>query len=66
MALSTLNHTCNFWDYIFFGIIFGGSRVTLVVAFHFLLPNLGRRRGPMNGTLSFYECTLSGGDTQRW
>ena len=24
----------------------------------------GDREGPMNGTLSFYECRLSGGDTQ--
>ena len=27
---------------------------------------LGRWQGPENGTLLFYECRLSGGDTQRW
>ena len=35
-------------------------RVTLVVAFGFLPQNFGRWRGPMNGTLSFYECRFSG------
>ena len=39
-------------------------RVTLVVAFGFLIKHLGRRWGPMNGTLSFYEYRFSGGDTQ--
>ena len=48
-------------------LIFGGSyRVTLVVAFDFLPQNFGEWQGPINGTLSLYECRLSGGDTQRW
>ena len=43
-------------------------RVTLVdldnlVAFG-MPQNFGRWWGPMNGTLSFYEYRLSGGDTQ--
>ena len=37
-------------------------RVTLVVAFGFLPQNFGTK----NGTLLFYECRLSVGDTQRW
>ena len=41
-------------------------RVTLVLAFDFLLQNFGRWQGPMNDTLSFYECRFSGGDTMRW
>ena len=41
---------------------FGGScRVTLVLAFAFLLQLFGKWR---NDTLSFYECKLSGGDTK--
>ena len=41
--------------------------VTLVEKSHFsgcfwlLPPNFGKRQGSMNGTLSFYECRLSGG-----
>ena len=35
-----------------------------MVAFRFLLENFGRWWEPTNGTLSFYECRLSGGDTQ--
>ena len=46
----------------FYGIIGGSCRVTLVVAFGFLPQNFGRWKGPMNGTLSFYECRLSGGE----
>ena len=42
----------------------GSCRVTLVVDFGFLSQNFGRWWGPMNDTLSFYECRLSGGDTQ--
>ena len=38
-------------------------RVTLVVAFGFLPRNF-RRQGSTNGTLSLYECRMSGGDTQ--
>ena len=39
-----------------------GHRVILVVAFW---PNiLGRWQGHTNGTLSFYECMLSGGNTR--
>ena len=49
------------WD-----LIGDSCRVTLVVAFGFLPQNLGRCYEPMNGTLSFYECRLSGGDTMRW
>ena len=46
------------------GTIIGGScSVTLVVAFVFLPQIFGRWWGPVNGTLSFYECRLSGGDT---
>ena len=41
-------------------------RVSLVVTFGFLSQNFGRWRGPANGTLSFYECRFSGGDTMRW
>ena len=37
-----------------------------MVAFSFLAQNFGRWRGTMNSTLSFYECRLSGGDTQKW
>ena len=40
-------------------------RVTLVVALGFLLQNLEKWWGPMNGTFSFYECWFSGGDTMR-
>ena len=39
--------------------------VTLVFGFAFLLQNVGRCWRHTNGTLSFYECRLSGGDTQR-
>ena len=39
--------------------------VTVVVAFIFLPQNYGRWQGPMICTLSFYECRLSRGDTQR-
>ena len=46
--------------------IIGGSLVTLVVTFGFLPPNLVRLQGPTNGTLSFYECRFSSGDTMRW
>ena len=41
-------------------------RVTLVVAFSFLSQNFGRWQRPMNAILSLYDCSLSGGDTQRW
>ena len=34
-----------------------------MVAFGFLLLNFGNWNGPMNGTLSFYECRISGGNT---
>ena len=48
-------------------ITFGGfCRVTLVVASGFLPQNFRRWQGSMNGTLSFYKCRLSSGDTQRW
>ena len=40
-------------------------RVTLVVAFGFLVKKYGKRWRHMNGTLSFYECRLSDGDTKR-
>ena len=46
------------WD-----LIGGSCRVTLVIAFGFLPQTYGRWWGPMNGTLSFYECRFSGGDT---
>ena len=36
-----------------------------MVAFGFLPQNFGSLRGPMIGTLSFYECRLSSGDTLR-
>ena len=36
----------------------------LLVAFGILPKNFGRWRRPMNGTLEFYECRLSGGDTE--
>ena len=39
-------------------------RVTLVVAFAFLSQDFGTVLGPTNGTLSFYESKLIGGDTQ--
>ena len=42
------------------------STVALMVAFDFWPQNFGRGWGPMNVTLSFYECRLSGGETQRW
>ena len=32
--------------------------------FGFVPQHFGMWRGPMNGTLSFYECGFSGGDTQ--
>ena len=52
---------------ILYRIVFGGScRVTLVDTFGFLPQNFGRWWGPMNGTFSFYECRLNGGDTQKW
>ena len=37
-----------------------------MVALGFLAQNFGRWWGVMNGTLSFYECRFSGGDTMRW
>ena len=37
-----------------------------MVAFGFLPQNFWRWQGPTNGTLSFYECRFSGGDTMRW
>ena len=37
-----------------------------MVAFGFLVQNLGRWPGPTNGTLSIYECRFSGGDTMSW
>ena len=37
-----------------------------MLAFDFLLPNYGMWWGLKNGTLSFYACTFSGGDTMRW
>ena len=37
-------------------------RITSVIAFWLVDFFFGR--GPTNGTLSFYECRLSGGDTQ--
>ena len=36
-----------------------------MVVFGFLSPNFGRWWGPLNGTLAFYECRFSGGDTMR-
>ena len=39
--------------------------VTLVVSSGFLPQNFGRRQGPTTGTLSFYECRLSGGEPPR-
>ena len=33
-----------------------------MVAFGFLPQKFGRWQGPMNGTLSFYECRFSGGE----
>ena len=47
----------------FFSYIWWLVRVILVVAFGFLLQNVGRWYGPTNCTLSFYECRFSGGDT---
>ena len=35
-----------------------------MVAFGFLPQNFGTWWGSVNGTLSFYECSLSAGDTQ--
>ena len=43
-----------------FNLIGGSCRVTLVVAFGFLLQNFGRWWSPKNGTLSFYECMSVG------
>ena len=43
-------------------IIESSSRVSLVVAVGFLVQNFGRWLGPMNCTLSFYECRLSDGE----
>ena len=40
-------------------------RATLVVASSFLPQKFGRWWRPTNGALSFYECRLSGGNTQR-
>ena len=37
-----------------------------MVAFGLLLHKFGRRWGPTNGTLRFYESRLSVGDTQWW
>ena len=33
-----------------------------MVAFGFLPQNLGSLRRPITGTMSFYECRLSGGE----
>ena len=38
-------------------------RVTLAVPFFFLPQNFERWQGVINGTLSFYECKFSGGDS---
>ena len=38
-----------------------GGSVTLVAVFSFLVKKFGRWRGPTIGTLSFYDCRLSGG-----
>ena len=35
-----------------------------MVTFGFLPQHFGRWWGPTDGTLSFYECWFSGGDTQ--
>ena len=35
-----------------------------MVAFSFLPQIMGRWWGPTSGTLSFYECRLSGGDSE--
>ena len=40
------------------------QRVILLVVFGFLSQNFGTWWGLTNGTLSFYECRLGGGDTQ--
>ena len=40
--------------------------MTLLAALGFLPQHYGRQLGPTNGTLSFYECRFSGGDTMRW
>ena len=40
-------------------------KVILVVAFDFFIKNFGRWQGLLNAILSFYDCRLSGGDTQR-
>ena len=37
-----------------------------MVAFGILPHSFWRWQEPMNGTLSFYECSLSVGDTMRW
>ena len=37
-----------------------------MVGFGYLLQNFERWWGPMNVTLSFYECRFSGGDAMRW
>ena len=37
-----------------------------MVAFGFLPQNFWKWQGPTNGTLSFYECRFSGGDTIKW
>ena len=44
----------------------GSLRVTLVAGFGFLPQNGGMWSGPMNGTLSFYECSWSSGNSMRW
>ena len=63
LGVSTLSLTM----IILYRIVIGGScRVTLVDTFGFLPQNFGRWWGPMNGTFSFYECRLNGGDTQKW
>ena len=41
-------------------------RVTFVVALAFWSKILERSQRPTNGTLSFFDCGLSGRDTQRW
>ena len=39
-------------------------RVTLVVAFGYLLQNFGKWQGATNGTLSIYERRFSRGDSE--
>ena len=44
----------------------GSCRVTSMVTFGFLFQYFDRWQGLRNGTWSFYECRLSGGNIQRW